>query len=193
MVLVLALTRGKNSRDVSGLFVIHPEPAHGVMHAGENLHGRVPRIVALNLFVDLENAFQLSVENLAINMRQVEIDHRLSIDPKVMLIDHFEDRARSHIAWHKVAVFRIPLFQEIPALALRNGFGIALVPGSSWNPHASPLAPRRLRHQAQLVFTGNGSGMNLNEFTVSVIAALLIQGRLRRSGTDDRVGRLAKN
>ena len=35
--------------------------------------------------------------------------------------------------------------------------------------------------------------MNLNKLTVRVVAALLIESGLRRSGTHDRIGRLAED
>ena len=37
-------------------------------------------IVAYELLVDFENAFQLAVEHLAVDVRQVEIDHRLAVN-----------------------------------------------------------------------------------------------------------------
>ena len=106
----IRLARGKHTGNVGRLLVVHPQAAHGVVHAGENLHGHVARIVADKLLVDFENAFELLVENLAIDVRQVEIDHRLAVDAEVVLEDDFENRAGRHIARHEVAVLRIPLF-----------------------------------------------------------------------------------
>ena len=62
VVLVFGLASGENSGNVRGLLVIHPESAHGVVHAGENLHRHIARIVADKLLVDFENAFELLVE-----------------------------------------------------------------------------------------------------------------------------------
>ena len=112
------------------------------MHARKNLHGCVARIVSHKLLVDLENAFQFAIEHLAIDVRQVEIDHRLAIDAQVVLVNHFKDRARSHIPRHQVAVLRIPLLQEVPALALRNRFRIAIVPLFLRDPDAPTLSAR---------------------------------------------------
>ena len=135
----------------------------------------------------------LLVENLAVDVRQVEIDHRLAVDAEVVLEDDLEDLARRNVARHKVAVLRIPLFEEVPALALRNGFRIALVAERLRNPDAAAFAARRLRHQPQLVFARNAGGMHLDKFAVRVIGALLIERRLRRSGTHNRVCGLAED
>ena len=64
---------------------------------------------------------------------------------------------------------------------------IAFVAGSFRDPDASAFSARRLRHQAQLVFAGDASGMHLNELAVGVIASLLIERRLRRTGADHRI------
>ena len=70
---------------------------------------------------------------------------------------------------------------------------IAFVAGSFRDPDASAFSAGRFRHQAQLVFAGDASGMDLNELAVGVIASLLIQRRLRRTGADDRVRGPAEN
>ena len=193
VVLVFGLAGGEDAGDVRGLFVIDPEAAHGVVHAGENLHGHVARIVADKLLVDFEDAFELAVESLAVDVRQVEIDHRLAVDAEVVLEDDFEDFAGGHIARDEVAIFRIPLFEEVPALFLGNGLGIALVALCSGNPDAPAFAARRFRHEAQLVFAGDAGGMNLDELAIGVVAALLIERRLRRSRADHRVRGLAED
>ena len=113
------------------------------MHAGENLHRRIARIVPNKLLVNFKNAFQLPVKNLAIDVGQVEIDHRLAVDAEVMLVNDFENCASRDIARHEIPVLRIPLFEEVPALALRNRLGIALIARSLRDPHASALTARR--------------------------------------------------
>src|SRR3989441_2897800 len=163
------------------------------MHAGENLHRRGARIIADELFVDFENAFQFAVENLTIDVREIEIDHRLAVDSEVMFVHDFMDGTRSHIARHEISVLRIPLLQKIPAIIFRNRIRIALVAGGLRNPDASALAAGGFRHQAQLVFTRNRSGMNLDELAIRVVAALLVQSRLRRSGADNGVGGLSED
>src|SRR5208337_2396193 len=193
VILVFTLASGVDSRDVGGLLVIDPETAHGVVHARENLHGNFARIVADKLLVDFQDAFQFAVESLGVDVGEVEINHRLAIDAEVFLVHHFENRARGHVAWNEVTVFRIPLFEEVPALFLRNGLGIAWVVRSPGNPDAAAFAARRLRHQAQLVFSGNRCRVNLNELAVGVVAALLIKRGLRRPGTHHRIGGLAED
>ena len=70
------------------------------MHAGENLHGHFARIIAHKLFIDFQNAFQLAIENLAIDVGQVEVDHRLAVDSQMVLINNFVNCAGRHIARH---------------------------------------------------------------------------------------------
>src|SRR5450631_1819110 len=193
MVLVFSLARRENSGDVRRLFVIDPEAAHGVVHAGENLHGRDARIVADKLLVDFEDAFQLAVESLGVDVGEVEVNHRLAIDAEVVLVHHFKNRSSGHIARHEVAVFRIPLFEEVPTVVLRDALWVALVSLRLRNPNASAFAARRLRHKAQLVFAGNAGGMDLNEFAIRVVAALLVERGLRRSRAHNRIRGLAED
>ena len=193
MVLILALARGVNAGNVRGLGEIHPQAAHGVVHAGENLHGRVAGIVAHELLVNFQNAFELAIENLAIDVGEVEIDHRLAVDAEVVLVHHFVDGAGGDVARHQVAVLRIPLFEEVPPLIFRDRLRIAFVAGSLRDPDASAFSAGRFGHQAQLVFARNARGMDLNELAVGVIASLLIERRLRRTGADHRVRGPAEN
>ena len=69
----------------------------------------------------------------------------------------------------------------------------ALVAGRARNPDAAAFAARRLRHEAQLVFAGNGGGVHLDELAVGVVGALLEDRRLRRAGADHGVGALAED
>src|SRR2546427_8350799 len=109
-----------------------------------------------------------------------------------MFVHDFMDGTRSHIARHEISVLRIPLLQKIPAIIFRNRIRIALIAGDFRNPHAPAFSARRLRHQAQLVFTGNRRWMNLDELAIRVVAALLVQSRLRRSRADHGIGGLPK-
>src|SRR5262249_40050838 len=161
--------------DVGGLFVIHPEAAHGVMHAGENLHRRYARIVADKFLVDFQNSFELAIKSRAIDVSQVEINHGLAVDTKLVLVDNFMNRARGHVTRNQVAVLGIPLFEKIKALGSGDLERIALIAFVLRNPDAAAFTTRRLRHEAQLVVAGNGSRVDLNELTIRVIAALLIQ------------------
>ena len=67
---------------------------------------------------------------------------------------------------------------------------------SSWscrNPDAAAFAAGRLGHEAQLVFAGDGGGVDLDELAVGVVGALLVDGGLRGAGADDGVGGLAED
>src|SRR4051794_588167 len=193
VVLVLALAGGEQAADVGHLAVVYPQAAHGVVHAGEDLHGHFARIVADEFFVDFEDAFELAVERLAIDVGEVQVDHRLSVDAEVVLVYNFVNGARGHVAGYEVAVFRIPLFKEVPALRFRDLLEGAIVAGFARHPHAAAFAARRLGHEAQLVFARNGSGMHLDEFAIGVIRALLEHGRLRGTGADHGIGALAED
>src|SRR5271165_4851119 len=181
---VIALTAGVETLDVGELVEVNPQAAHGVVHAGKDLHGGVARIVADELLVDLEDAFEFAVERGAVDVGQVKIDHRLAINAEVMLVNHFVDGAGGDVARHQVAVLGIPLFQEVPTLAVGNTLGSTLVVRLTWHPDATALSARGLRHQSQLIFARNAGGMYLDEFSVAVVGALLIESRLGRSGTD---------
>src|SRR5581483_9736360 len=112
----VALAAGEDAFDAGGLVAIHPKAAHGVMHARKDLHGHVARIIAHKFLVNLQNAFQLAVQRLTVNVRQVEIDNRLAINAKIVLVNNFVDSACRYITGDQIAVLGIPLFQKIPAL-----------------------------------------------------------------------------
>src|SRR5581483_6259677 len=143
--------------------------------------------------VDFEDAFQLAVENFAVDVGQVKIDHRLAVNAETVLVDDLVNSASGYVTRNQVAVFRVPLFQKIPALALRDRQRVALVAGSLRHPDSPAFAAGRLRHQAKLVFAGNRGGMDLNELAVRIKASLLEKRGLCGSGTDDRVGGFSKN
>ena len=171
---VIALAAGVQPLNVGALIEVNPEAAHGVVHAGEDFHGHVAGIVANELLVNLQDAFQFAVERGAVNMCQVEIDHGLAVNAKVVLVDHFVDGPGRDVTRHQVAVLGVPLFQEIPAFAVGNALGLALITQLTRHPDTSTFATRRLGHEAQLVFAGNARGMHLDEFSVGVVRALLI-------------------
>ena len=190
---VVGLAAGVKSFDVGLLVEVNPQAAHGVVHARKDLHGHVAGIVAHELLVDFEDAFQLAVERGAIDVRQVEIDHRRAVDAQVVLEHDLMNGAGSDVTRYEVPVFRVPLFQEVPAIAFGNALEVALVAWLSRDPHPATFAAGRLRHQSQLVFARNARRVNLDELAVSVVSALLIERRLRRSGADHRVGGLAED
>src|SRR5579863_7375068 len=85
VILIFALTCRINSRNIGCLIEIDPQPTHGVVHAGENFHGDLARVIAYKLLINLENAFELAVENLGVDVSQVKIDHGLPVDAQVVL------------------------------------------------------------------------------------------------------------
>src|ERR1019366_1280211 len=103
------------------------------------------------------------------------------------------NRAGRDVAGHEVAVLGIPLLEEVPAIAFRNALEVALVALLARDPHAATFTAGRFRHQAQLVFSRNASRVHLDELAVTVVSALMIESRLRRSGADHRVGGLAED
>ena len=166
--------------------IVHPEPAHRVVHAGKDLHRDLARVLAHELLVDLEDAPELDVELLPRNVRQVQVDLPFSADSVPHQAD-LEDLARRDVPGHEVPVRRVLLLQEVPALAFRDRLRGALVAARAWHPNASPFAARGLRHQAELVGCGDGGRMDLDELAVRVPRPLLVRRGCRRSGVDDRV------
>ncbi len=58
---VVGLAGGEDAGDVGVLVEVDPEAAHGVVHAGEDLHGDVAWIIADELLIDFEYAFKFTV------------------------------------------------------------------------------------------------------------------------------------
>src|SRR5487761_491103 len=155
------------------------------MHRGENFHRLLARIRADKFLVNLEDAFEFAVEHLARKMREVEIDGVHSREAEFFLEDNFVDGARGDVARDQVAVFWVPLLEEIKTFLLRNRTSGARVTGFSRHPDAAAFAAQRFAHQAAFVFAGNRGGMNLDEFAIRVISALLEKSRLGSSCADD--------
>ena len=190
---VIGLARGEEAGDVGLLVEVHPEAAHGVVHAGEDLHGMNAGIDADELLVDFQDAFELAVEGLAIDVGEVEIDHGLSVEAHVVFVHDLEDGAGGDVARDQVAVLRVPLFEEVPAFGVGDGTRIALVVFVAGHPDAAAFAARGLGHEAEFIVAGNAGGMDLDELAVGVVRALLVERRLRRASADHRVGGLAED
>jgi len=194
VILVFALAGGVDAGDVGGLInVVHPDAAHSVMHAGEDLHRLDAGIDTAEFFIDFENAFELAIESFAVDVRNVEIDGSLAIEAELFLINDAMNGAGGDVARNEVPVFRIPLLEKVEALVFGNGSGGARVAGLFGNPDAAPFATGGLAHQAELVFARDRSGVDLDEFAVGVIDALLEERGLRGAGADDGVGGAAKD
>ncbi len=143
------------------------------MHAGKDLHGDFAGVVADELLVDFENAFEL-VLGRGGKVRDVEVDHGLTIDAHVVLVHHFEYCPGGYVARYEVAVLGVPLLEEVPAVALGDGLGCALVVLVFGDPDAAAFAAGGLGHKAELVFAGDGGGVDLDELAVGVEGSLLV-------------------
>src|SRR5216683_1342074 len=73
--------------NVRVLIEINPEAAHRIMHAGKDAHRHVPRIVAHEHFVDLQNRPEFLIECFRGNVRQIEIDLVLAVCAKPVEAD----------------------------------------------------------------------------------------------------------
>ena len=184
---VVALARGEEPRNVRPLLVIDPQAAHRVVDAGEDTHRDVARVVADEHLVDFENRAELAVESLGRDVRQIEVDLVVAVDAEAVEAD-LENLARRDVARDEVAVGRVLLFEEVPALGLGDGRRLAFIILRLRHPHAPALAARRLGHQTQLVLAGDRGRVDLNELAVGVARALLIARRDGRARADHRVG-----
>ena len=194
VILVFAFTGGVDAGDVGSLvFAVYPDAAHSVVHAGENFHGFNAGIDAAEFFVDFENAFELTVENLTGNVRDVEIHGGLVGEPELFLIHDAMDGAGGDVAGDEIAVFGIPLFEEIEALVFRNTFRGTIVAGFFRDPDTAAFTACGFAHEAELVLAGDGGGMDLDEFAVGIIDALLEESGLGGAGADDGVGGTAED
>ncbi len=81
---VVGFACGIYAGNVRLLVEVYPEAAHGVVHAGEDLHGDFAGVVADELLVDFEDAFEL-VLGCGRKVRDVEVDHGLAVDAHVVL------------------------------------------------------------------------------------------------------------
>ena len=194
MILVFAFAGGVNSGHVGGLIVVvHPDAAHGVVHTGENLHRLDAGIHADEFLVDFEDPFEFAVEHFFGNVREVEIDGLLAANSLLQLEDDFVDGARCDVARHEIAVLRIPLLEKIKSFGRGNRKWRARVGGIFRHPDASAFPARGFAHQPKFVLAGDRCRVNLNEFAVGVIHALLEKRGLRRAGADYGIRRAAED
>src|SRR5579863_807895 len=175
------------------IYRVDPDAAHGVVHTGENFHGLFARVDAAEFFVDFENAFKFAVEGLAIDVGDIEIDGGLAVEAEFFLIDDAVDGAGGDVARNQISVFRIPLLEEVETLVFGNGFYGAGFAGILGNPDAAAFAAGGFAHQAELIFAGDGGWVNLDEFAIGVVDALLEEGGLRGAGADHGICRAAED
>ena len=98
----------------------------------------------------------------------------------------------------EVAVLGITLFEEVPAVAFGDGLGGPLVELILGDPDAATFAAKKagLGHEAELVFAGDGGGVDLDELAVLRWRSRRPadrEGGLGGAGADDRVSGLAED
>ena len=183
MILIVAFANGVQPGDVgllvpgralneaagAAFFIVDPEAAHGIMHGRENFHRHDPRIDALELLVDLQNAAEFAIERLAGHVREVEVNAQsVLLDRQPLGGADVENLAGGNVARHEVAVLRIPLLEEIAPLDFRNVAGITGVVRRLGHPDAATLAAGALAHQPQFVGSGNRRRVDLDELSVAI-------------------------
>ncbi len=113
--------------------------------------------------------------------------------PMLCFVDDLEDLASGDVTGDEVAVLGVALLEEVPAVGFGDGLGGALVVAVLGDPDAAAFAAGGLGHEAELVFAGDGGGVDLDELAVGVVGALLIEGGLGGAGADYGVGGLAED
>src|SRR4029077_458163 len=160
-----------------------------VVHGGKNFHGLDAGIDAEEFFVNFEDALKFAVERFARDVADVEVHGGLSGESKSFLIDDAMNGAGGDVTRNEIAVFGIPLFEKIEAFVFGNAFRGTSIAGFFRNPDAAAFAAGGFTHQAEVVFAGDGRGVNLNELAVRVVNTLLEKSGLCGAGADDGVGR----
>src|SRR5690349_11668648 len=120
------------------------------MHAREDSHRHVPRIIADEHLVNFENRAQLSIESFGGNVCEIEKDLILTADAHPFDA-HLKDLAGGDIARNKIAVSWILLFEEVETFTLRNRRRRTNVTLLAGHPNAPAFTTRRFGHQSQLV------------------------------------------
>src|SRR4051812_4854877 len=103
---IIAFASGKKSGNVRPLFEIDPKPAHRIMHAGEDAHRHISRIVADEHFIDLKDRSQTFGQNVRGNVREIQIDLILTRNA-VTLETHLEDLTGSNVTRNEISVGRV--------------------------------------------------------------------------------------
>src|SRR5688572_25298951 len=124
------------------------------MHAREDPHRYVSRVVTHEHFIDLEYRSQLSRQSLGRNMRQIEIDLVLAADP-MTLKTNLKYFASRNIARNKVPVGRIFFLEEVPSLFFGDLARRPRITVLSRDPHAPAFAACGFAHQTEFVFARN--------------------------------------
>ena len=140
------------------------------MDGREDLHRHLARILAYEIIVHLEDAAELALEVVGRNVREVEVDAVRVVHAETHVHDDLVDGAGRDVTRHEVAVCRVHILEEVPALFLARLRVLAV------DPDASALAAASLAHQAVLVGARDGRRMDLQELGVAELRTLLIDG-----------------
>src|SRR5258708_15139928 len=147
---IITFTRRKKPRNTRPLLKIDPEPAHGIVNAGEYPHRHVSRVVTYKHLVDLEDRTQTLGQNISRNVSQVEIDLIFAAN-SVALETDLEYLAGRDIAWDEIAVCGIFFFEKVPTLWIWNVAGRPSILRIARHPDAAAFAACGLTHQAEFV------------------------------------------
>src|SRR5258705_10360329 len=150
------------------------------------------RIIAHKHFVNFKDRAKFSVQSLRGNMRQIEVDLVFSADALAFDTD-LENFAGGDVARNEISVGRKLLLEKIPTFVFRYRRRRSCLARFARHPNPAAFAACGLRHQPQLVFTGNRSGMDLDKLAVRILRALLVTSGDSTAGANHRVGRLAIN
>ena len=195
----LIARRAGDEPTVCRFLEVDPQSAHGIVDGREDPHRVRERILAHELLVDLEDSRELLLEHLPRQVRHVEVDLELVlaalvIEDAATFVEALEEQlTRGDVTRNEVAVAGVLVLEEIVALALRHVLAAALLLRVLGHPDAAALAAHALGDEAQLVGTGDGGGMDLDELAVRVAGALLVDGARGGARVDDRVRRFPED
>ena len=106
-------------------------------------------IDAEEFFINFEDAFELAVENFARNVGHVQIDGLMPANSQLHLKYNFVNGASGNVARDEVAVFRVPLFQEIETVAYRELNWARACRLESWRPRRGRLLRALIRSSSR--------------------------------------------
>jgi hypothetical protein len=167
---------------------------------GVDAHRELDGVLAHELLVDLEHAFELVVDLLArvrsalalVELGDVEVDLLPALDAPAHAADAVDDEA-DEVSAEQVAVDGVHLFAHVPALVFRDVRGDSGVHRVSGDPDSSALASHGLGDEPALVFARNCGRVDLDHLGIAVVDALLVADRDGGAGVDDRVRALAED
>ena len=169
------------------MLAIDPDAAHRVVDRREDLHRDLARILTHEVAVHLEDAAELALEVVSRDVREVEVDAVRVVHAEAHVDDDLVDGARCDVTRNEVAVCRVHILEEVPALFLARLRVLAV------NPDAAAFTAASLGHQAVLIGTRDGRRMDLEEFRIAKLSALLVDSRDSRAVADRRSRAAAVN